>query len=300
MSRPTLVVMAAGLGSRYGGLKQIDPVSEKGNIIIDYSIFDAYKAGFRDVIFIIKEELLDIFEEVLGEKTRKLMNVSYAFQSTDKYTGDKVNKERTKPLGTGHAVLCTKDILHTPFAIINADDFYGAEAFQLIFDFLSNQKSDNEYVMIGYQVENTLTENGTVSRGVCQTNENDELIEIKERTKILFLDGKPAFTEDDGKTYTTLEIGTPVSMNMFGFSNAFLKELEVGFEEFLVEELPKNEMKAEYFVPLIVDELINSGKASVKVLKTSEKWYGVTYQEDKPSVMAAIAELEEKGLYDGI
>lgn len=301
MGNPTLVVMAAGMGSRYGGLKQIDPVSKNGNIIMDYSIFDAHKAGFRDVVFIIKEELQDIFEEVVGEKTRKFMNVKYAFQSTKKYGNGRVLPERTKPLGTGHAILCIKDVCDTPFVAINADDYYGPEAFKLIYDFLSEKKDASyEYAMVGYNVENTLTENGYVSRGVCATDEQSNLTDIVERLEVGFIGGEPAYTEDKGETHVKLPFKTPVSMNMWGFTSEFLDEVEAEFEKFLDVKLPTNEMKAEFLLPEVVDNLIKKEKASVKVLKTDDKWYGVTYKEDKPVIEQAILEKTEQGFYDGI
>ncbi|MFI3227507.1 MAG: sugar phosphate nucleotidyltransferase [Clostridia bacterium] len=302
MTKPVLVVMAAGMGSRYGGLKQIDPVGKNGEIIMDYSVFDAYRAGFRDIIFIIKEELLETFEQTVGKRAKKLMNVSYVFQGLDKYTGNLCPENRVKPFGTGHAVLCTKEILDAPFAVINADDFYGAQAFKLIFDFLSAEKTTDKYefAMVGYKIENTLTENGYVSRGVCKTDEKSMLTEIIERTQIELIEGKAQFTEDGGKNYTEIPFGTPVSMNMWGFSADFLNELESKFDIFLNEKLSENPEKAEFFLPFAVDELVCDDKATVKVLKTDDKWFGVTYKEDKVEIVSAIAKMTEDGLYDGI
>lgn len=301
MSKPVLVVMAAGMGSRYGGLKQIDPVSKDGRIIMDFSIFDAKKAGFDDVVFIIKEELLSIFEETIGVRAKKFMNVSYSFQALDKYTNGVIDSERTKPLGTGHAVLCAKDqIAGRPFAVINADDFYGYDAFELMYNFLSQPETSDKYEfnMIGYKIENTVTENGYVSRGVCQVDENDNLVELVETLRIEVLDDNSiASTEDEGKTYTDIPKGTAVSMNMFGFTKEYLDELDVHFAEFLKTELIENPMKAEFYVPKVVDKLIKTGKANVKVLKTSAVWYGVTYKEDKPVIEAAIAKMIADGTY---
>lgn len=299
MIKPVLVVMAAGMGSRYGGLKQIDPVGENGEIIMDYSIYDAYKAGFRDIIFIIKEELLEIFEETVGSRAKKLMNVSYIFQSHEKYTKNVDISSRVKPFGTGHAVLCTKEILNSPFAVINADDFYGAEAFRLIYNFLVEQKTTEKYefAMVSYKIENTLTENGYVSRGVCKTDENSMLTEIQERVQIELIDDKAMFTEDKGENYEEIPNGTPVSMNMWGFSPEFLNELEEKFSLFLINDLPKNPEKTEFLLPFVVDDMICEKKATVKVLKTDDKWYGVTYKEDKEEVVLAIADMTKRGYY---
>ena len=299
MKKPVLVVMAAGLGSRYGGLKQIDPVSKDGKIIMDYSIYDAKKAGFSEVIFIIKEELLDTFKETIGVRASKLIKVSYAFQALDKYTNGNIPEGREKPFGTGHAVLCAKDQIDGPFAVINADDFYGYEAFKLIYDFLESNQNTEKYsfTMVGYKVENTLTENGFVSRGVCKTDEKSNLTEIVERTQIEFVNGKPAYTEDAGKTYTEIPEGTPVSMNMLGFTKEFLNELESEFEKFMQNDLSKNLLKGEFYLPFVIDTLIKTNKADVKVLKTNDKWYGITYKEDKPVIEKAILEMTEKGLY---
>lgn len=302
MSKPILVVMAAGMGSRYGGLKQIDPVGKNGEIIMDYSVYDAYNAGFRDIIFIIKEENLEIFKQTVGARAEKLMNVSYVFQGLEKYTENECLSQREKPFGTGHAVLCTKEILKSPFAVINADDFYGAKAFKLIFEFLSKEKTSDKYefAMVSYKIENTLTENGFVSRGVCKTDENSMLLEIIERTQIELIDNKAKFTEDNGKNYTEIPFSTPVSMNMWGFSVEFLEELEHKFYKFLQNDLPKNPQKAEFFLPFAVDELVFEQKATVKVLKTDDKWYGVTYKEDKSVVVEAIEKMTKDGLYEKI
>lgn len=301
MKNPKLVVMAAGLGSRYGGLKQIDPITKTGNIIIDFSIYDAHKAGFKDVVFIIKEELLDTFEEAIGKKTRKFMNVSYVFQSTDNYTFGKVSHERVKPLGTGQAILCCKDILDAPFAVINADDFYGLEAYVLMFKFLTENKDNSyKYAMIGYNIQNTLTDSGHVSRGVCKTDDKNNLVEIVERLQIYSKNDEAMFTLDDGETFTNIPKNTPVSMNFWGFTPDFLADLETNFNVFLDEQLPLNPLKQEFLLPTTIDDLIQANKASVSVLQTNNKWYGVTYQEDKPSVSASIEALIASGNYDGI
>lgn len=296
---PALVVMAAGMGSRYGGLKQIDPLGPNGQIILDYSIYDAYRAGFSRVIFIIKPELKDAFEQAIGAKARRYMQVDYAFQTLDNLPDGLTAPEgRVKPLGTGHAVWCALPLLDVPFAVINADDFYGADAFQKMFDFLSKTVDDDKYryCMVGYKVENTLTDNGTVSRGVCQADENGFLCSIVERTAIARSeDGVIHFSEGD----TTGEIadGTPVSMNLWGFTPSFLGELTTMLHEFFAEKLPSNPEKAEFYLPSAVDALIQSGKATARLLTTDARWFGVTYREDKPTVQAALAAMTEAGEY---
>lgn len=296
---PALVVMAAGMGSRYGGLKQIDPLGPNGQIILDYSIYDAYRAGFSRVIFIIKPELKDAFEQAIGAKARRYMQVDYVFQTLDNLPGGLTAPEgRVKPLGTGHAVWCALPLLDVPFAVINADDFYGADAFQKMFDFLSKTVDDDKYryCMVGYKVENTLTDNGTVSRGVCQADENGFLCSIVERTAIARSeDGVIHFSEGD----TTGEIadGTPVSMNLWGFTPSFLGELTTMLHEFFAEKLPSNPEKGEFYLPSAVDALIQNGKATARLLTTDARWFGVTYREDKPTVQAALAAMTEAGEY---
>ena len=300
MKKPVLVIMAAGMGSRYGGLKQIDPVDEQGHIIMDFSIFDAKRAGFEKVIFIIKKEIEKDFKEVIGNRIEKVVDVAYAFQDLHNIPdGYEVPADRVKPWGTAHAVLSCKDLIDGPFAVINADDYYGRDAFQKIYDFLSTHE-DNEkycYTMVGYQLENTLTENGHVARGICEMNEAGELVSVTERTRIEKRDGRAAFTEDDGATWTTLPEGTIVSMNMWGFTEGFLGEIENGFEAFLEEGLKKNPLKCEYFLPTVVSNLLTQDKATVSVLTSEDKWYGVTYKEDKPVVEQAIKDFKKVGLY---
>ena len=296
MANPVLVVMAAGMGSRYGGLKQIDPVGPNGQIIMHYSIYDAWKAGFRRVVFIIKEELLDAFRERIGNAAEKLMQVDYVFQSPDKLPeGCTMPEGRTKPLGTGHAIYCVRGVVNEPFAVINADDFYGAQAFQCLYDYLKDAQDDDKYryCMVGYRVENTLTENGTVSRGICEADENGYLADIVERTAIS-RDANGVIS--DPKAGEIAE-GTLVSMNMWGFTPSFLDELETGLRTFMTDELPKNPAKGEYYLPFAVDHLIQNGQATAKVLQTSAQWYGVTYKEDKPVVVDALRRMTEAGLY---
>ena len=292
--------MAAGMGSRYGGLKQIDPVDEQGHIIMDFSIYDAKRAGFEKVIFIIKKENEADFKEAIGNRIEKVIEVEYAFQNLQNIPdGFEVPEERVKPWGTAHAVLSCKDLIDGPFAVINADDYYGRDAFQKIYDYLSTHEDDEKYryTMVGYQLENTLTENGHVARGVCQMNEAGELVSVTERTRIEKKDGGAAFTEDDGVTWTTLPTDAIVSMNMWGFTASFLKEIENGFASFLEEGLKKNPLKCEYFLPTVVSNLLSAEKATVAVLTSADKSYGVTYKEAKPVVVNAIKGFKENGLY---
>ena len=288
MKKPVLVIMAAGMGSRYGGLKQIDPVDAKGRIIMDFSIFDAKRAGFEKVIFIIKKEQEDLFREAVGDRVSEYMEVSYAYQEINNIpAGFQVPEGRVKPWGTAHAVYSCKDMIDGPFAVINADDYYGREAFQLIYDYLNSHEDDDKfrYTMVGYKLCNTVTENGYVSRGVCEMNEAGELIGIRERTRIEHHENGIAFTEDDG------------AMNMWGFSKSILDEIEKGFPAFLEKGLKENPMKCEYYLPGVVSDLLGENRATVAVLKSADKWYGVTYKEDKPVVMEAIRKMEEEGLY---
>lgn len=301
MKQPVLVVMAAGMGSRYGGLKQIDPVDKEGHIIMDFSVYDAVKAGFKKVIFIIKKENEADFKAAIGDRLSKHLDVTYVFQDLKNLPeGYEVPEGRVKPWGTGHAVLSCIDEIDGPFAVINADDYYGANAFRMAYDFLTqNQDEDGiyRYMMVGYKLENTLTENGHVARGVCVTDEEGYLQKIHERTHIERHEGSVAYTEDEGKTWTALPQDSTVSMNMWGFSESILKELKARFPKFLEENLPVNPMKCEYFLPFVVDELLGENKATVKVLKSMDKWYGVTYKEDKPVVVAAIQRMKDEGLY---
>ncbi len=300
MKKPVLVVMAAGMGSRYGGLKQIDPVDEYGHIIMDFSIYDAARAGFEKVVFIIKKENEAAFRETIGNRISERMEVSYVFQELGNLPeGFQVPEGRVKPWGTGHAVLSCAGTVEGPFAVINADDYYGSRAFQMAYDFLSTHQDDEKYryMMVGYQLENTLTENGHVARGVCVTDEEGYLRDINERTRIERRGDITAYTEDGGASWTEIPRGSTVSMNMWGFSESFLGELERRFASFLEKNLPENPLKCEYFLPFVVDELLREDRATVKVLKSADKWYGVTYREDKPRVVAAIRGLKEQGLY---
>ena len=300
MNKPVLVIMAAGMGSRYGGLKQIDPVDGEGHIIMDFSMFDAKRAGFEKVIFIIKKENEADFKEAVGDRISKYMDVSYAFQELNNIPeGYEVPEGRVKPWGTAHAVLSCIDQIDGPFAVINADDYYGKEAFQLIYDYLASHQDDDKYryTMVGYELGNTVTDNGHVARGVCSMNENGELIAIHERTRIEKRDGGIAFTEDDGRTWTAVPADTIVSMNMWGFTKSILKEIKEGFPAFLEKGLGENPMKCEYFLPTVVSDLLGEERATVAVLKSADKWYGVTYKEDKPVVVNAIRAMKAEGKY---
>lgn len=301
--KPVLVIMAAGMGSRYGGLKQIDPVDEQGNIIIDFSIYDAVQAGFEKIVFIIKKQIEEEFKQSIGERIAKYVQVEYVYQELFKIPeGFQIPDGRVKPFGTGHAVLCAADVISGPFAVINADDFYGRHAFEEIYKQLITIADDSlyRYAMVGYQLHNTLTENGSVARGVCVVDEQNHLVKINERTKIEKHGKDAQYTEDDGNTWVTLPVESIVSMNMWGFTASIMTELRERFARFLQEELPANPMKAEFFLPFVVDELLHEKKATVDVLQTPDVWHGVTYKEDKPCVMAAIKELKDAGLYPDI
>jgi NDP-sugar pyrophosphorylase family protein len=300
MKEPVLIIMAAGMGSRYGGLKQIDPIDEEGSLIIDFSIYDAIRAGFKKVVFIIKEEIEKAFKERIGDRISRQIEVQYVYQRLDHLPqGFDVPEQRVKPWGTGHAVLSCFRVIDSPFAVINADDYYGVGAFQTIYNFLINTQDDDKYryAMVGYILENTLSENGHVARGVCKITEQGSLSEITERTRIEKHDAGAQFTEDDGKSWITIPEGSIVSMNMWGFSSSILKELNNRFQLFLENEVPKNPLKAEYLLPTVVGQLIDEERVSVDVLRSKDKWYGVTYQEDKEVVVRAIADLKAEGLY---
>lgn len=300
MEEPVLVIMAAGMGSRYGGLKQIDPVDPYGNLIIDFSIYDAVRAGFRKVVFIITREMEREFRERIGDRISKYVETEYAYQTQeDLPEGYSVPQGRVKPWGTGHAVLCCRNAVRGPFAVINADDYYGRHAFGMIHRELSSARDDGKYrfSMVGYRLENTLTENGYVSRGVCRVDEDSMLTGIAERTHIEKRGSGAAFTEDGGKTWRTVAADSVVSMNLWGFSAGIFRELSEGFRSFLKTEAETNPLKAEYFLPSVVDSLLKSGRASVKVLRSEDRWYGVTYRQDKQAVSDAVAGLKKQGVY---
>ena len=301
MKDPILVIMAAGMGSRYGGLKQIDPVDPQGNIIMDFSIYDAMKAGFKKFVFVIKDAIAADFKEAIGSRIEKIAEVHYVYQELNKIPDGviEIPADRVKPWGTGHAILCCKDVLDAPFAVINADDFYGRDAFVQLFNFLkNNEESDPMKIsMVGYVLENTLTENGHVARGVCQVDEEGYLQKIDERTMIQKIDGQAHYSEDDGKTFVPVSNTAPVSMNMWGFPLAYLRALEEKFPIFLKKAMDENPLKGEFYLPVVVDELLHDDAATVKVLHSADKWFGVTYKEDKPVVEASIQALKDSGAY---
>ena len=306
MKKPVLVILAAGMGSRYGGLKQIDPVGSHGEAILDFSLFDAHEAGFETAVIIIKEAIQNDFMETVGKRLEKCpMEIRYAYQEMDKLpAGFRVPEGRTKPWGTSHAVLCAKnEIDGAPFAVINADDYYGKSAFRELYTFLSNVEDADSYhyCMVGYRLGNTVTDNGSVARGVCQTNADGYLTAIVERTRIEKYANGIHFTVDDGATWEDLSDDTPVSMNMWGYLPSFIKEIEARFPAFLENDVPNNPAKAEFFLPTTVAALLAEGKATVKVLRSADKWYGVTYAADKPQVVAALQAMTQAGKYpDGL
>ena len=300
MSDPVLVIMAAGMGSRYGGLKQIDPVGVHGEKIIDFSLFDARRAGFKKALFIIKEELLPDFQEAVFQKASQYLEIDWVFQKLQDVPGGVTIPEgRVKPWGTGHAALTAARVLgDAPYAVINADDFYGREAFEKMYQFLKNARDGErmDFAMVGYYLKNTVTENGYVSRGVCHT-ENGMLRSITERTHIEKREEGIAYTEDGGQTWTQLSPDAVVSMNLWGFTPGFTPTLEEDFRRFFREDVPKNPEKAEFFLPFVVNDLLAQDRAQVTVLSSADKWYGVTYKEDKETVVAAIRAMTEAGVY---
>lgn len=291
MTKPTLVVMAAGMGSRYGGLKQIDPIGPNGEIIIEYSIYDAIKAGFGKVVFIIKEDLKDTFRDKIGKKIERIVETEYVFQDMNFGVTDniKIPKDRIKPWGTGHAVYCCKNVVKGPFAVINADDFYGQTTYKLMYEHLISSEGEYDYSMAGFILENTLTENGTVARGICEVDKNQSLISITERTAIKRFNDSTKFTEDN-ENWADIEKGSIVSMNIWGFKPTIFKELEKDFSIFL-NKIDDNNLKAEFYLPSVVDKMVKEKKAVVKVLVSKEQWYGVTYKEDKENVCESIKQL---------
>jgi hypothetical protein len=293
--KPTLLILAAGMASRYGSMKQVDGFGPNGETIIDYSIYDAIKAGFGKVSFIIREEFAEPFKAIFEPKLKGRIETDYVYQSYDlKPFGIDKTIERAKPWGTAHAVLSARNQIHEPFCVINADDFYGYDAFEKMAKFLNTEVADDKFSIIGYQVDRTLSEYGTVSRGVCQVDENGNMVAINERLKVYFDKNGGVVYEEDGKEIS-LPSNTPVSMNFWGFTPAVFKKTEPLFKAFV--EKNENDPKAEFFIPLIGDELIKSGEASFKVIPTGEKWFGVTYKEDKPIVQKCISDLVENGTY---
>ena len=293
---PTLVIMAAGMGSRFGGLKQMTPVDEEGHFIIDFSLYDAYQAGFRHVAFIIKREIEQTFRETIGARMEKWFHVDYVYQELDRLPeGFAVPEGRKKPWGTAHAVACCRGVVEGPFAVINSDDFYGRGAYEAIYRFLTENKAPHHYAMLGYQLRNTVTEFGSVARGVCHVQDG-MLLDITERTKI-FKRGQDAAYTEDGETFVPLSGGTQVSMNFWGFTPEILDEIWNALPAFLTENLPVNPEKCEFYLPTFVGSRLAEGKVRVRVLPCMETWHGVTYKEDLDSVKAAIGQLKREGKY---
>ena len=295
--KPTLLVLAAGMGSRYGSLKQIDPVGPSGETIIDYSIYDAIRAGFGKVVFIIRKSFEQDFKDIFISKLQPHIQVEYVFQEIDKVPeGLAVSPERTKPWGTAHAVLMAKDVINEPFAVINGDDFYGSGAFQTMADYLNSltAETQTQYSLVGYQVGNTMSDHGSVSRGVCEEDKNELLVSVTERTNIQYAEGKIAYQEADGKP-VFLNPETLVSMNFWGFTPEYFKQTEAIFSDFVKANI--DSLKAEFYIPFAIDNLITNSKASVKVLRSDAKWFGVTYKEDKPLVIEKLAQLIKAGIY---
>ncbi len=296
MQQPALVILAAGMGSRFGGLKQITAVDEFGHAIIDFSLYDAYRAGFRKVVFIIKHEIEEDFKAFVGRRAEKYFDVKYVYQQLDKLPeGFSVPQGREKPWGTGHAVLCAKEAVDGPFAVINADDFYGRSAYAALFDYLKEDRAGNEHAMVAYLLRNTVTEHGTVARGICQV-ENGLLTDVVERTRIEKRGENGAFTED-GETWQPLSGDAPVSMNFWGFGLDMMCQLEARFPAWLRENLEKDPKKCEYFLPFVANALIKEGQGSVSVLNCRETWHGITYREDMEDVVSYIAGLRRQGVY---
>ena len=300
--KPILVVMAAGMGSRYGGLKQIDPVGPSGEAILDYSLYDARRAGFETVVFIIKHEIEQAFKEAVGARAlRAGFEVRYAYQQLDKLPeGFTVPEGRVKPWGTAHAILVAEEAIgDAPFAVINADDYYGPQGFRLVYDYLSSHADGERFAwsMVGFLLKNTVSANGSVSRGVCVTDAAGNLHSVTERTCIAPYDGGIHYSEDGGASWTDLDENSVVSMNLWGFTPAYIAEAKAGFAEFLRENLPVNPLKCEYYLPSVVTAALQQGKANVRVLTSTDKWHGITYREDKPELVAALQQMSAQGLY---
>ena len=298
MNKPILLIMAAGMGSRFGGPKQIEPIDEHDHVILDFSVFDAIRAGFEKVVVIIKKEMEADFEERVGSRIRPHVQLEYAFQSLDNLPeGFAIPEGRVKPWGTAHAILCAKEHIDAPFAVLNADDFYGADAYRKIYAFLKEERPESDCAMVGYQLGNTLSDFGSVARGVCEVGADGKLLTLTERLKIEKRDGAAAFTEDDGQTYTPLALDTLVSMNLFGLQKSVLDAFVDRFPAFLEENLPKNPQKCEYLLPRVLDALMQEGKITIEVLETSARWHGVTNRPDLPILKEAIRKMKDEGQY---
>ena len=302
MAKPILVVMAAGMGSRYGGLKQVDPVGPNTEALLEYSIFDAKRAGFETVVFVINENIEEEFKAKVGNRVAKRMQVRYAYQKLDKIPeGFEIPEGREKPWGTAHAILSAKDQIDSSFAVINADDYYGPKAFRKIFNFLSDTQSFSRgrlnMAMVGFLLKNTVSEHGSVSRGICTVDDDGYLQGIDEKTDIVSRRDGIYFTEDDGESYEELDPNTIVSMNIWGFPEEILKYMGIGFRDFLNKDIQKDPLKAEFYLPTVVETLLDQNKARVRVLRSNDKWYGVTYKEDKEGVVNAIRRKIRKRSY---
>ena len=296
MQEPTLVILAAGMGSRFGGLKQITAVDDHGHAIIDFSLYDAYRAGFRKVVFIIKHEIEEDFKNRVGRRMEKYFDVKYVYQQLDVLPAGYAGPEgRVKPWGTGHAVMCCAGVVDGPFAVINADDFYGPSAYTTLFDYLKEDRADNEHAMVAYELRKTVTENGSVARGICSV-ENGYLTDVVERTRIEKRGDDAAFTED-GVNFVPVSGSVPVSMNFWGFGKSMLRELQNRFPAWLDENLPKNPLKCEYFLPFVANSIIKEGMGSIRIVNCRETWHGITYKEDMDSVVNYLAELRRRGVY---
>jgi len=300
MKKPVLVILAAGMGSRYGGLKQMDPVDDKGHKIIDFSIYDAKQAGFEKVVFIIKKEMEKDFKECVGDPISKHMEVEYVFQELSNvpewFT---IPEERVKPWGTTHALYCCKDVINGPFMVINSDDYYGKSGYVSMYEYLTTHEDDDKfrYAMVGYELGKTLTDQGSVTRGVCVRDENGFLTSIVEQKNLVRTETGAAYSNDEGATYEPIDVLTPVSMNMWGFGKSVMKEFGEALDKFFKEKVDANPLKAECLIPTEVDVLLKADKATVKVLTSSDQWFGVTYKEDKPYVVESIKKLKEAGKY---
>ena len=297
MKEPTLVILAAGIGSRFGGLKQITPIDDRGHSIIDFSLYDAYKAGFKKIAFIIKHEIEDDFKSFIGKRMEKYFDVSYVYQElTNLPDGFTIPEGRKKPWGTGHAVMCCRGIVDGPFAVINADDFYGPTAYSELYQYLTSGKPSNEHAMLAYILRNTVTENGHVARGVC-SEENGLMTTVTELTHIEKRGDDAEYTEDGGQTWHFLDGSTLVSMNCWAFGESLLDELADRFPAWLAENLPNNPEKCEYFLPFVVNACVEEKKALVHIMDCKEKWYGMTYKDDLPAVSAAVKQMKADGIY---
>jgi len=293
--KPTLLILAAGMGSRFGGLKQVEPVGPNGETILEYSVFDAIRAGFGKVVFVIRESFAEDFKDRFESKLAGKIEIEYVYQEVNKLPeGFELPEGREKPWGTGHAVLMAKDLINEPFAAINADDFYGAEAYQVVARYLSQSVSSNKYAMVGYQLDNTMSEFGSVSRGICVTDENKQLTKITETHKIR-QEGKLILCESENQQTVELTGKETVSMNFWGFQPSVFGNIESQFVDFLTANI--NQPKSEFYIPFVVFEMINQGQANVEVLKADSPWFGVTYKEDKPFVVEQIQKLTDQGIY---